>query len=275
MKNIFLVVCLFCSSLILPIHAKVMFEGLQGPTEVRYWDNRNAYQGYTLFAGHGTTFLIDMEGYVINQWRIGTNPRFLENGNLLDASKADPSGFSGFIEVNWDGNEVWQYTESREDYSPHHDWVRIFNKKLNAYTTLYIANKTVTHEQAIAAGCDPANGPYNNAQMDAIVEVDMEGNIVWEWWFFDHVVQDIDPTKKNYVGDGKTLADYPHRINLNLPGCPVKRDWLHCNSLDYNAELGQIVTNSVQGEFYVIDHDNTFLPGDPEWIKLYQSLQYF
>ena len=49
-----------------------------------------------------------------------------------------------------------------------------------------------------------------------------------------------------------------------MPGHPLKRDWLHCNSLDYNAELGQIVTNSVQGEFYVIDHDGTFVPGDPQ-----------
>ena len=41
----------------------------------------------------------------------------------------------------------------------------------------------------------------------------------------------------------------------------MKRDWLHCNSLDYNAELDQIVINSVQGEFYVIDHGSTFVAG--------------
>ena len=44
----------------------------------------------------------------------------------------------------------------------------------------------------------------------------------------------------------------------------MRRDWLHCNSLDYNQELDQVVTNSVQGEFYVIDHGNTFISGDPE-----------
>ena len=261
MKKFFILI--FGLIVINSVHSKTLYERLTGKTETCYWDQSNAFNGYTLFAAHGTTYLIDMEGRVVHEWKIGTNPRFLDNGNILDASKADPSGFSGFIELDWDGNVVWHYTETRKDYAPHHDWVRIFNKKLNAYTTLYIANKTVTHEQAIAAGCDPANGPYNNAQMDAIVEVDMDGNIVWEWWFFDHVVQDIDPSKENYVGEGKTIADYPHRINLNLPGRPVKKDWLHCNSLDYNAELGQIVTNSVQGEFYVIDHDNTFLPGDP------------
>jgi len=238
------------------------YEALQGPTEVRYWDAAGAYNGYTLFGARGGTYLIDMEGRVVRSWsKVRTNPRFLENGNILDSSTDDPSRGGGFVEVDWNDNVVWRYTEMRSDYAPHHDFKRIFNKQLGAYTTLYIANKTVTQEQAIAAGCDPSRN-YKDAQMDAIVEVDMDGNIVWEWWFFDHVVQDIDPTRANYVGQGKTIADYPGRIDLNLPGRPVKRDWLHCNSLDYHPELGHIVTNSVQGEFYVIDHDGTFVAGD-------------
>jgi hypothetical protein len=100
--------------------------------------------------------------------------------------------------------------------------------------------------------------------MDALVEVDMQGNVVWEWWFFDHVVQDLDPAKPNYVGAGKSVADYPGRINLNMPGRPLRRDWLHCNAIDYNAQLDQIVTDSVQGELYVIDHGATFVAGDPK-----------
>jgi len=113
-------------------------------------------------------------------------------------------------------------------------------------------------------GFNPADGPYEDASVDAIVEVDMDGNIVWEWWFLDHTVQDIDTTKQNYVGRGKTIADYPGKLNLNLPGSPLSRDWLHCNAMDYNEELDQVVTNAAQGEFYVIDHGNTFIPGDPE-----------
>jgi len=92
----------------------------------------------------------------------------------------------------------------------------------------------------------------------------MQGKVVWEWWFFDQVVQDVDPAKPNYVGQGKTVANYPGRININMPGRPLKRDWLHCNSIDYNPDLGQVVVNSVQGEFYVIDHAKTFVAGDPK-----------
>jgi len=240
--------------------ALLAHERLQGPTELLYWDQSGAHNGYTLFAARGTSYLIDMEGKVVHTWAIGTNPRFLDNGNILDASKDDPSGFQGFKELDWDGNLVWEFIEKRATYAPHHDWVRIYNKKLNAPTTLYIANKSVTHDQAIAAGADPSKGPYSGVQMDAVVEVDMKGNVVWEWWFFDHLVQDLDPGKANYVS---SIAKYPARLNINLPGRPLKKDWLHCNSIDYNAELDQIVLNSVQGELVVIDHGNTFIAGDP------------
>jgi len=238
------------------------YERLQGPTELLFCDTNKALNGYTLFGVGNRTFLLDLEGRVVHTWPIGTNPHLLDNGNIVDAAKDDPSGFQGFKEVAWDGKTVWEYTEKRENYAPHHDWVRIFNKKLNAPTTLYIANKSISHEQAIAAGADPKKGPYEDGQMDAVVEVDMQGNVVWEWCFFDHVVQDLDPSKPNHVGAGKTIADHPGRININMPGRPLRRDWLHCNSMDYNAELGHIVINSVQGELYVVDHDGTFIAGD-------------
>jgi hypothetical protein len=238
-------------------------EGMFTITETRYWDAARTQTGYTLFAGSGRSYLIDMEGYIVKQWNIGTNPRLLSNGNILDATKSDPSGFGGFQELDWDGNVVWTYIEKRSNYFPHHDWTRIYNKKLKAYTTIYIANKNVPKDSVLAAGANPANGTYTDVQMDALVEVDSLGNIVWEWWFFNHIIQDFDATKPNYVGTGKTVANFPNKININMPGNPLKSDWLHCNSIDYNDSLGQLVTNSVQGEFYIIDHDNTFIAGNP------------
>ncbi len=254
----------FASNVLFDVCPLQAYERLQGPTELLFCDTNKAFVGYTLFGVGNRTFLLDIEGRVVHTWPVGTNPHLLDNGNILDASKDDPSGFQGFKEVDWDGKTVWEYTEKRENYAPHHDWVRLFNKKLNAPTTLYIANKSVSHEQAIAAGADPKQGPYDNGEMDALVEVDMQGKVVWEWWFFDHVVQAVDAAKPNYVGAGKTIADHPGRININLPGKPLKRDWLHCNSVDYNPDSGHVVINSVQGELYVIDHDGTMVAGDPQ-----------
>ena len=94
-----------------------------------------------------------------------------------------------------------------------------------AETTLYIANKSISHEQALAAGADPRKARTTGA-MDALVEVDMQGKVVWEWCFFDHVIQDLDPAKANYAGQGKTIADYPGRststclaVLSNATGC--------------------------------------------------------
>lgn len=244
------------------------YESLQGPTELLFWDKDRAYNGYTLFAAHGRSYLIDMQGQLINEWRIGTNPRFLQNGNLLDAMQDDPSSFKGFQELDWEGNIVWSYEEKRPDHAPHHDFVRLFNKRLNKWTTMYISGKTITREQALAIGVDPSMAPTVGGEMgrggrlakggktmvDAIVEVDMDGNVVWEWWFFDHLVQNMDPNKPNYV---EKISDAPGRLDMHLYGRGIRGDWLHCNSLDYNPELDQVVINSVQGEFYVIDHNTT------------------
>jgi len=130
-----------------PVHG---YETLQGPTETLLWNKEKAFNGYTLFAARGT-YLIDMEGNVVNTWRIGTNPRLLDNGNLLDASKDDPSGFGGFTELDWNGNVVWEYVEKRAGYSPHHDFVRIFNKKLNAHCQ----RGSATHATPVAQSAQP------------------------------------------------------------------------------------------------------------------------
>jgi hypothetical protein len=257
-SNLILISCAIVAN------SALAYERLQGPTELLLCDTNRVFPGYVLFGVGNRSFLLDLNGRVIHTWPVGTNPHLLDNGNIVDASKDDPSGFAGFKEVDWDGKTVWEYTEKRENYAPHHDWVRIFNQKLNAPTTLYIANKTISYDQAVAAGTDPKKVSTEGGQMDAVVEVDMQGDIVWEWCFFDHVVQDLDPSKPNYVGAGKTVADHPGRINLNLPGRPLRRDWLHCNSLDYSPASGHIVINSVQGELYVVDHDGTFIAGNPK-----------
>ena len=233
-------------------------ESFMVPTETRYWDESKSYNGYTLFGTRGMSYLIDMEGHVIHIWNIGTNPRFTDAGTLLDAVGGNPSNQNSWKELDWNGNTVWQYTESRSAYHGHHDFAKIYNTKLGDSTFIYIANKDLTAQQCLDAGCSPSNN-YTGAQMDAIVEVNKQGTVIWEWWFFNHVVQDIDATKSTYG----VIANSPGKIDLNLRGNPVKSDWMHCNSLDYNQEKDLIVINSVHGEFYVIDHGNTFIAGDP------------
>ena len=242
---------------VVSLHA---YERVQGPTQLIYWDSSQTYNGYTLFGAQGNSYLIDMQGDVVHTWPLGINPRLLSNGDLLDATSGDINGFPGFTELDWNGNTVWQYTEARPGYYPHNDFLRIYNPKLATSTTLYIANKSINYAQCIAAGCNPASSPYANVTMDTIVEVNSAGNVIWEWCFFDHVCQNFDAGKSNYVAN---ISSAPGRINLNLPGRPLTNDWLHCTSIDYNQTLDQIVISAAGGEFYVIDHGSTFVAGDP------------
>jgi len=254
MKKIVVLTALLLSSLPLLSQESFMIK-----TETRYWDDSRTYNGYTLFGTRGTSYLLDFEGHVIHTWPLGTNPRFTEAGTLLDAVGGNPSNQNTWKELDWDGNVLWQYTESRSDYHGHHDFTKIYNTKLGDSTFLYIANKDLTAQQCLDAGCD-AQYDYTGSQMDAIVEVNRAGTVIWEWWFFNHVVQDMYPAKSTYG----IIANTPGRINLNIRGNHVKSDWLHCNSLDYNQSLDLIVVNSVHGEFYVVDHGNTFVPNYPD-----------
>jgi hypothetical protein len=199
----------------------------------------------------------------------------LENGNLLrrignetwendwqdswgpDPSKA-PTDPGRLQELDWDGKVLWEIAEKRPGYTHHHDFVRIFNKKLQQYTILSVAMKKVTHEEVIARGADPKKRKDYTSTPDGVVEFDLKGNVIWEWSIFDHLVQDVDPSKANYG----VVKDRPGRLDVNF-GRGRSGDWIHINSLDYNDALGQmVVNNSTDSEFYIIDHDGTFIPGD-------------
>jgi hypothetical protein len=199
-----------------------------------------------------------MEGNLVHTVPISTYlPRFLENGNIL-AFRVTPNVEGKFTEMDWDGNVVWEI-DPISGYTIHHDWLRIFNTKINEYTTLAVAYKAVSSEDCIAAGADPECEIENGATPDTVIEIDMDGNIIWEWRFWDHIIQNYDPAKLNY-GD-PTAEENWGKLDINLDTnskTGLSLDWNHVNSMDYNEHLDQIVINSREhGEIYFIDHSLT------------------
>ena len=264
--------------------ATVQAGSIHVPTELSYYDTTQAYTGVTIFSpftvptptasNPNWTYMIDMDGRLVHKWpcpnytiMYGT---ILENGNLLrcvippEDKTLDPNAlfFAGggvLEEVDWWGNMVWSFKAYTAEYRQSHDLHRIWNKKLGAYTTLFVAGqaKTVADAQALGATNLP---PTTGWSPNAVYEVDMNGNIVWVWSFYDHTCQSVDSSKSNYIAN---VANAPGRLDINLSNTqnagPVK-DWNHINSMDYNADLDYIVINSRNhNEFYVIDHGKTFV----------------
>ena len=123
-----------------------------------------------------------------------------------------------------------------------------------------VVSKEMSHDDVIALGADPAKHENYDSRPDGIVEVDMDGNVIWEWNISDHLVQDYSPEYPNYG----VVSEHPGKMDPNF-GRGVTGDWIHINAFDYNEILDQVViSNSIFSEFYVVDHGATFIPGDSE-----------
>jgi len=246
-----------------------------------------AFGGYTLFAPSAstTTYLIDQEGREVNRWVSSSVPmtaELLPDGSLIRATrvpsqdgpaKAWAPGVSGRIEkFNWEGERVWSYTLATQDAHLHHDFEVMPNGNV-----LMIAWERKTYAEAVQAGrrpddvpIAPGTGGVRELWPDMLIEVRPNepapgetyaegGEIVWRWHLWDHMVQDIDPTKANF---GNVAAN-PHLIDINyyltgdgMGGVPA--DWTHFNSVDYNPELDQIVVSPREfGELWIIDRSTT------------------
>jgi hypothetical protein len=248
MKRTLLIVAFWVLFLNMAVSSTYAYEAMYGPSELIYWDPDKACNGYTLMS----RYLIDMKGNVCHIFK-SRGGELKEDGTMYGA------GGMEFAKYDWDGNKLFDLEETRPEHHPHHDSNMIFNKKLNSETVIYISNKDLTHEQVIAAGADPTwSQNYEGAQMDCLVERDQNNNVVWEWCMYDHLIQDRFPDKDNYVERGKTIADYPGKMDINH-GKTVRRDWNHCNGFDYNPDNGHIVLDQVSGEMWIIDHDGTFI----------------
>ena len=195
--------------------------------------------------------IIHMENPLIC-WRTATCCVLHESQATLNAG-----GTGGRLEIyNWEGDLIWAYEYSSDEYHHHHDVEILPNGNI-----LLIAWEAHSIADATEAGRRPPIG-NTGVWAERIVEIEPVGsdqiNVVWEWHLWDHLIQDYDSTKANYG----VVADHPELINLNFEantsGQTQGADWIHLNAIDYNAELDQIIINSrVFNEFWIIDHSTT------------------
>lgn len=225
----------------------------QNPTIGLIYQLPSAYEGYTLFTPENSNnvYLINNCGEKIKEWTFNELPGLtcylLENGNLLRAGKDS-------IQIkDWNDNLIWSYATTINGIKQHHDIEPLPNGNI-----LCIAADTYAKTEMTAAGRNPSI-TNANFKLEKIIEPQPIGTndaaIVWEWKFFDHLIQDFDNTKANY-GDVNT---HPELIDINYDnGYPS--DWIHLNGIDYNPLLDQIIISARHlNEIYIVDHSTTSL----------------
>jgi len=228
------------------------------------FQNRLLANDYTLFSpmDSNVTYLIDNNGNIKHSWiseyEPGLSVYMLENGNILRAIHLGDSGGGavgsggGIQEMKWDGTIIWDFRYYSSDYIQHHDIEPLPNGNV-----LLIAKEYKTYSDAIAAGRNPSLLQSDVLSPEYIVEIKptgpTSGDIVWEWHLWDHLIQDFDASKDNYG----VVGIHPELVDINFV-TTIQADWIHANSVDYNAKLDQIIISSRNfGEFWIIDHSTT------------------
>ena len=231
---------------------------------VNVTEQGESFEGYNLFSSLGSTtaYLMDNDGSIVHSWatdyRPGHSMYLLENSELLHTGNVgnttfEVGGAGGIVQtIDWDGNVTWSYEYSSTTHLQHHDVEILPNGNV-----LLIAWQMKTQAEAVAAGRDPSLLTDGELWPDSVIEVhptgSTTGDIVWQWHAWDHLVQDYDATKDNYG----VVADHPELIDLNYV-MNGGADWNHTNSVDYSAELDQIILSVHHfGEIWVIDHGTT------------------
>lgn len=225
----------------------------QTPTVGLVYNTGESSGGYSLFTTEQTkeVYLIDNCGRLVKEWQFNNSPGLtsylLENGNVLLAGQDS-------LEIrDWNNNRVWSYATTDNGILQHHDIHPLPNGNI-----LCIASEFKSQSEQVAAGRDAALVSAN-FKMDRIVELQPVGTndavIVWEWHFFDHLIQDYDTTKDNYGA----VHLHPELIDFNY-NHGYAADWSHLNSIFYDPVLDQILVSSRNmSELYIIDHSTSTL----------------
>ncbi|WP_317898778.1 aryl-sulfate sulfotransferase [Aurantibacillus circumpalustris] len=215
-------------------------------------------EGYVLFAPlfSKTTYLIDKFGKQVHTWQSSKRPNqsvyLLPNGQLLRTTNDSTGSFSGggggIEKLDWNSKIIWSYRISDSTQRQHHDICPLPNGNI-----LVLVCDKKSPEQSITKGRDPKL-LGESVWSEKIIELKPKGKnsaeIIWEWYVWDHLVQDFDSTKENYGNVSKN----PQLFNINYLASKSE-DWLHFNSIAYNNELKQIlVSNRNFNEVFIIEH---------------------
>ncbi len=211
------------------------------PTGSTIYNKEKAYSGYTIFPSIKGALLIDMNGNEVQLWEglQGFPNKILPGGFVLGSTGERNPRYSyqdqkDLVQVDFDGNIVWKFNKTEEVEDPgdekyfcarqHHDFQRegsgtgYYSPKEEPLTdrgnTILLVHEDV-HKPEISD---------KRLLDDKIIEVNWDGEIIWEWKASDHFEEfgfDEDAKKALY-------ADPNYKEYKDGSG---SGDWMHINSL--------------------------------------------
>jgi len=209
------------------------------PTGTTIYDPDRAWNGYTIHdtPAEGGAVLIDMNGNPVKRWpgMIGFPPRILPGGFVMGGmtSRNPHQENVTLAQLDWDGDVVWQFDRLEQVEADggavvwaarqHHDWQRegsavgYYAPGAESLTasgrTLLLAHRNV-HVPAISD---------RRLEDDYLVELDWDGNVVWEWLASDHVDEfGFSEDARNAIYRSAAYNEARDSI-----------DWLHINSASW------------------------------------------
>ena len=232
------------------------------PTGTTIYDPDEAYSSYILISDHSSAGnhphskvreemsedfpddirLIDMNGNVIHIWKVAPffnkRSRLLQNGNLVCVGPDRT-----ILEYDWDGNIVW----SHQGIGSVNDLRILANnhRLLNAHEPMPPEFQAKVKDVEISPWWGVRKRGSGEKQLSAdIYEINLEGEIVWEWHAYNHL-----------------------DVNRFSPATP-EGDWLHVNSIaplpenkwydagDARFRPGNIIVNTRNiDSIYIIDKE--------------------
>ncbi len=211
------------------------------PTSTTVYNPDRCWNGYTVFQAKdiGAT-IIDMNGNVVKQvHRLHGFPnKLLPNGVLMGSTgrRSNKFGYQDIkdlIQLDWEGKITWRFNRYENIEDPgetpqwmarqHHDYQREGNPV--GYYVPGMEPQTDKGNTLILCHKNLYQSKITDKQLldDTIIEVDWEGNIVWEWICSEHFDEfNFDQQMLN------TLYRHP---NLHADIGEGIADWIHINSM--------------------------------------------
>lgn len=210
------------------------------PSGTTIYDPDRAWNGYTVLSPLGVqaAVVVDMNGRVVKRWEgfsnaAGGPSRVLPGGVVIapvgtnpprqEALALEQRNFDGDLIRRFDRNERIENAEGEMIWSSrqHHDWQRI-DMPAGYYSPGVVpsgddANMLLlTHTNHIVA----AVAPDTVLEDDRIIEINMDGEIVWEWTAADHIDEfGFDAEERRSIASAT-------QFNANRGSY----DWMHINS---------------------------------------------